>query len=361
MVGDAPTTSPPKSLAAGLADLGAAAAVLVVGGDIAAPGVPPDGVVVGADHLQFGAALLGVADAFQVGPLALDVPEEALDGGLVGGGVGAAEVLDDGAQRQELPGRPRGHLGAVVGHRQQQRPGGVVSGQVHPAVLAGGHQFPQPLALQGIGEHDLDLAGGLLGAEQGSQPLAADQVDDRERVGAARQRPKWVTSQPHTWLGRYSSQSGQGCRCTGARVGGVGSTRSWAASTRYTLAGETHTRPSREPRWASLRCERSISPHSSASSRICSTSSASRPWTAPPPAGRSASVPAARRACQRLTRRSPTCSTRQAACAVNPSATASSTSPSSACLVAAATRGGTPPINPSAIFPAAASARSPAP
>jgi hypothetical protein len=46
---------------------------------------------------------------------------------------------------------------------------------------------------------------------------------------------------------------------------------------------------------------------------------------------------------------------------VNPSATASSTSPSSACLVAAATRGGTPPINPSAIFPAAASARSPAP
>ncbi len=34
------------------------------------------------------------------------------------------------------------------------------------------------------------------------------------------------------------------------------------------------------------------------------------------------------------------CSTRQAACTVNPSATARSTSPSSACLVAAATRGG---------------------
>jgi hypothetical protein len=31
-------------------------------------------------------------------------------------------------------------------------------------------------------------------------------------LGAARQRPKWVTSQPHTWLGRYSSQSGQGRR-----------------------------------------------------------------------------------------------------------------------------------------------------
>jgi hypothetical protein len=44
-----------------------------------------------------------------------------------------------------------------------------------------------------------------------------------------------------------------------------------------------------------------------------------------------------------------------------PSVTAWSTSSSSAALVAAATRGGTPPINPSAIFPAAASARSPAP
>src|SRR5438093_1816791 len=158
--------------------------------------------------------------------------------------------------------------------------------------------------------------------------------------GAARQRPKWVTSQPHTWLGRYSSQSGQGCRCTGARPGGLGSTRSWATSTLKTLAGETHTRPSREPRWASLRWERSTSSHCSAISRIASTSSTSMPWTAPPPAGRSASVPAARRACQRLTRRSPTCSTRQAACTDNPSATAWSTSPSSACLVAAATRGG---------------------
>src|SRR5213594_1375254 len=112
MVGDTPTASPLESLAAGLADLGAAAAVLVVGGDVADAGVEPDGVVVAADHLQFSAELIGVTDAFQLGPLALDVPEEALDRGLVGRGVRAAEVLDDRAQRQELPGRPRGHLGA---------------------------------------------------------------------------------------------------------------------------------------------------------------------------------------------------------------------------------------------------------
>jgi hypothetical protein len=69
MVGDAPTASPRKALAAGLADLGAAAAVLVVGGDIADAGVQPDGVVVGADHLQFSAELVGVADAFQDAPI----------------------------------------------------------------------------------------------------------------------------------------------------------------------------------------------------------------------------------------------------------------------------------------------------
>jgi hypothetical protein len=78
MVGDTPTASPLESLAAGLADLGAAAAVLVVGGDIADAGVQPDGVVVGADHLQFSAELVGVADVFQVGPLTLDVAEVGL-------------------------------------------------------------------------------------------------------------------------------------------------------------------------------------------------------------------------------------------------------------------------------------------
>src|SRR5215218_903703 len=76
MVGDAPTASPRKSLAAGPADLDTAAAVLVVGGDIADPGVEPDGVVVAADHLQFSAELVGVADVFQVGHSPLTWPKK---------------------------------------------------------------------------------------------------------------------------------------------------------------------------------------------------------------------------------------------------------------------------------------------
>ena len=72
--------------------------------------------------------------------------------------------------------------GAVVGHRQQQRSGRVIDRQVDPAVLAGGHQLGQALGLERVTERDLDLGGGLLGANQGGQPLAADQVDDRERT-----------------------------------------------------------------------------------------------------------------------------------------------------------------------------------
>lgn len=61
---------------------------------------------------------------------------------------------------------------------------------------------------------------------------------------ARRQRPKWVASQPHTWLGRYSTHSGQGRRSPrGGRGGGLGSSTSWAASTRSTVEGDTHTRP----------------------------------------------------------------------------------------------------------------------
>jgi hypothetical protein len=70
-------------------------------GDIADPGVQPDGVVVGADHLQFSAELVGVAAVFQVGPLALDVPEERLDRSLVGGSVRGGRRLDDRAPRQD--------------------------------------------------------------------------------------------------------------------------------------------------------------------------------------------------------------------------------------------------------------------
>jgi hypothetical protein len=70
---------------AGLADRRTAALVLVVGGDIADSGVQPHAVVALADHGEFGAQGRRVADLVEVGPFGLDVAEQRLDPGLVGG------------------------------------------------------------------------------------------------------------------------------------------------------------------------------------------------------------------------------------------------------------------------------------
>jgi hypothetical protein len=93
-----------------LAASGAAALVLVVGGDVADAGVQADGVVLDADDGEFGAQDGGVADRVQVRPVGLDVAAEALDPGLVGRGARSAEVLRDRAHRH----RARGHLRPVV-------------------------------------------------------------------------------------------------------------------------------------------------------------------------------------------------------------------------------------------------------
>jgi hypothetical protein len=74
-------------------------------------------------------------------------------------------MLVDRAQGHELPGRARGHLRAVVAQGQQHRPGGIVDGGVDQAVVAGADALQQALALQRVGEHHLDLGGGLLGGD----------------------------------------------------------------------------------------------------------------------------------------------------------------------------------------------------
>src|SRR5581483_8814957 len=61
----------------------------------------PDGVVLDPDPVQLSFEHDGVGDVFEVGPLALDVTEEALDPGLVGRGVRAAVMLSDGQQCHE--------------------------------------------------------------------------------------------------------------------------------------------------------------------------------------------------------------------------------------------------------------------
>src|ERR687891_832586 len=102
-VGDACFPGRDQPVAAGLADALTASVVLVVGGDVADPGVQPHRVVLQPGAVEFAFELCGVFDLLQVWPLTLDVPEQGLDPGLVLRRVRAAELLGDRDAGQELP------------------------------------------------------------------------------------------------------------------------------------------------------------------------------------------------------------------------------------------------------------------
>jgi len=152
--------------------------------------VQPHAVVALPHHGEFGAQHGRITDGEQVRPFGLDMAEQRLDPGLVGWRAGTAEMLVDRAQGHELPGRARGHLRTVVAERQQHRPGRVVHAGVDQAVLAGADPIQQPLARQRVGEHHLDLGGGLLDRDDLGQPLAAHQVSTT--VAATPALVKWV-------------------------------------------------------------------------------------------------------------------------------------------------------------------------
>jgi hypothetical protein len=84
MIFDAFRAGASQPVTAGFADRGAAAFVLVVGGDVTDGLVEADGVVVDPDTFELSAQHRGVIDLIEVGPLELDVPEQRLDPGLVG-------------------------------------------------------------------------------------------------------------------------------------------------------------------------------------------------------------------------------------------------------------------------------------
>ena len=135
--------------------------VLVVGGDVADPGVQPHGVVVLPHDGQLCPQNGWGTDREQVRVLGLEVPVQAFDPGLVGRGTGPAEVLGDRAHCQEFPRGPGCHLGAVVGDGEQDRPSVVVVGEVDPAVVvADVDSLEQPFGGEGGGEGELDLGGG---------------------------------------------------------------------------------------------------------------------------------------------------------------------------------------------------------
>lgn len=79
---------------------------------------------------QLGTKDVRVCDLVDVGMFGFEVTEEAFDPRLVGRGAGPAEMLGDGAQRHELPGRPGGHLRPIVGDGEQDRASRVVEGRV---------------------------------------------------------------------------------------------------------------------------------------------------------------------------------------------------------------------------------------
>ena len=95
--------------------------MLVVGGDVADRGVEANRVVLGSDPGELCVERGRVGDAGQVRPVALQVTEKRLDVRLIGRRSGSAVMLGDRHQRHELAGVDRGHLGAVVRPRDQDR------------------------------------------------------------------------------------------------------------------------------------------------------------------------------------------------------------------------------------------------
>src|SRR6266700_179439 len=83
MIGKPPLPGSGEACDAGPADRFAPSGVLVVGGDVADPGVEAHVVVVLADPLELSPQHARVPDLLQVGPLRLHMPEQRLDPGLV--------------------------------------------------------------------------------------------------------------------------------------------------------------------------------------------------------------------------------------------------------------------------------------
>ena len=77
--------------------------MLVLWGDVADAGVEPDSVVAVADGGQLAVEVARVVELAEVRPFVLEMPEEALDGRLVGRDAGAAVVRGDRVQGHELP------------------------------------------------------------------------------------------------------------------------------------------------------------------------------------------------------------------------------------------------------------------
>jgi hypothetical protein len=85
MIGEPPQPGGLQAGLSGLADASSAPLVLVVGSDIADPGMESYPIPVRLQMVEFGPQHGRVPDRFQVRMLGLQVAEEALDPGLISG------------------------------------------------------------------------------------------------------------------------------------------------------------------------------------------------------------------------------------------------------------------------------------
>ena len=165
---------------------------------------------------------------------------------------------------------------------------------------------------------------------------------------------------PDPVRGFHSTQARHGLRAERRCRFGPRKRRSRRSSTRCTVDGSAQNRPSHDPRWASLRWDRSMSPHSLNTATISSCSSGVSPWTGlTPGAASSRPPPSATRRRHRSSRRWDNSSKRHAARVLHPPASARTTRSMSAVLVTASTRRGTRPLSPKALFPPPASTAPP--
>ena len=120
----------------------------------------------------------------EVRPFVLDVPEQALDVRLVGRRAGAAVVGGDRVQGHELAGRAGGHLRAVVGDREQDRRkldgvGAGASSSMSERICSS-----RPSRSSARVNSACTWTCGRLRAEHRVDPLARDQIQDRQRARA---------------------------------------------------------------------------------------------------------------------------------------------------------------------------------
>ena len=202
----------PQALGALLADLFAAAGVLVVGGDISDAGVEADGVVVAAGASQLGSRAAGSRIASSWGFSALTCPKR----------------LSIQAWSVGVRGRPRRWATASAAKNsrvafdviwgplsEQASRIGSVGSCSKSSTLSGVMSSVRPSAARARSKRP-DLGGGLLDRYQ--RVDASVRLTTSTANATRRARGKWVASQHQILLGAHTSQSGHSTRGAGSRA-----------------------------------------------------------------------------------------------------------------------------------------------